>query len=405
MFRQYLPKLTKDKTTLYIPIVLLLINSLTLFILDGPFWGLFIITFFIIICLIIVIRISTYLERYKINRIQEIAIGIILVSIILPCFILYMGFTTHIKAEVNKPELQTIVNELIQDVNTDEEKTLKLLEWFDYYSDNIFNNYQLSKQGVPGISFLNSGTFSIYLEPPYIGIRTFNDEDSLWVLTSRYGHCGEYGLIFRDMANASGLIARKVTCNGEDHVWNEILIDGEWKIVDSTAVYLPDRDGYDLSNDFMEKKVNRIHGNVSYVYAEYLNGTKVDITYRYTNLTNITISAIDEDGNDLHNIKIIVKSNNRYHKRNTGLNNDTNDNGSCTFTIGGGNYTFEALSNDIIPLYGEITDEFPENHSSHEATIILKSDWTKSQIWYYLVVILIISFIGIIYIVYKKRQA
>jgi hypothetical protein len=92
---------------------------------------------------------------------------------------------TYVRAEFNQGELKKIVNELTKDCVTDEQKTLSLLSWFDRYTGNIYNVW---------------GAFVI--EPFYFGggkifdflicVRTDEGKQSLFVLTSRCGACGEH---------------------------------------------------------------------------------------------------------------------------------------------------------------------------------------------------------------------
>ncbi|PNX49790.1 MAG: hypothetical protein BV457_00470 [Thermoplasmata archaeon M9B1D] len=348
---------------------------------------------------------AIYLYLKNLNYKKARKIGLLLAILILILLLTpYMILMTHLKAEANRPELQKLVKTIISDSDTDEAKTKKLLEWFNTSKNNIYNNYYLKVKGTLGFG----GKIRVYLGEPYIGIRTFNDKDSLWILTSRYGHCGEYALIFRDMADEAGLTVRRARCFGEDHEWNEVLINGTWIVIDATRVGTAKDNGYNVSPKFMEKKVagNRgtTEGNVSYVIAEYLNGTIVDITSRYTKIVNISIAAQDENGNTLSNVKIKIKSNNRYSAYDTRLSNTTNQNGICSFTLGGGDYIFESITNDIIPLFREKSIVFTEDIPNLNFTVVLKSDWTKNEVLFYGVISGIVIAVLFIFIFYIKKK-
>lgn len=284
---------------------------------------------------------------------------------------------THLKAEANSSKLQKIVHKLVDNIQNDEEKTLRLLEWFNISASNIYNDYHLTKNGAK--IYPIHINVELITKKPYIGVRTFNDEDSLWILTSKFGHCGEYALIFRDMAHTANLTVRKVTCKGEDHSWNEVLIDDEWVIVDATRVGVKTADNnyqkfYNLDPAFMEKKLG---GNISYVYAEYPNGKKEDITHRYTKLTTINILVQTPDKKPCTDVSIRVISHNRQKPRDIGINDlVTDENGKCSFIIGGGHYTIIAKTNGLMPLYGETTLSSIENHT-YNLTIIMKLNWKK----------------------------
>jgi hypothetical protein len=367
----------------------LLINIIILLKIDGPRWGFYCITLWIFTSILISYAIYRLLKNWALKkkktgkikgkisyekilrRLRCIFIIFTVMLIFTFTFSLFMGFMTHLKAEANRPTLQQLVSDLIKDAETDEEKTQALLEWFDEKAGNIYDDYDLWRQGKRIFSFL-PWRLKIFSSEPYIGFRTFNDRDSLWILTSRYGHCGEFSLIFRDMAYAANLTVRRARCYGEDHEWNEVLIDDAWIIVDATAVDLPHGNGYDLPTDFMEVKAK---GNVSYVEAEYINGKTDDITFRYTNLTSINILATDSDGRPIPDVTVKLKSNNRYEAKDTKLSKKTNETGQCTFTIGGGDYIFESTTGGFIPMTNKTSSIFAENNS-YDLQIVLRTDWT-----------------------------
>ncbi|GAH03882.1 unnamed protein product, partial [marine sediment metagenome] len=111
-----------------------------------------------------------------------------------------------------------------------------------------------------------------------------------------------------------------------------VQIDGDWVVVDATAVNLPLRTGFNLSRSFMEDKVKGDlwregimvdEGNVSYVYAISPDepNEKVDVTSRYTNTINISIFVYDVNNIPVSNASIYVSSHNRLKMRSTGLSN------------------------------------------------------------------------------------
>jgi hypothetical protein len=385
--------------------ILFIINLIALFFINGYFWVILAYTlWFFIISTIFLVGII-YFKKYKkqpekkikkiYKRLLTIMIIIILLIISIYSYPLFLLPVSHIRSETNTQELKSIVSELIKGAKTDEEKVQAILEWFNSSNNYIFNDYHLWRKGVYGIKIWPRGQFKIYLGEPYFGVRTFSDDDSLWILTSRYGHCGEYGLIFRDMANAAGLTVTKVTCSGEDHDWNEVQINNNWIVIDATRVGSAPDNGYNVSYDFMEKKVagdrGTINGNVSYIEAEYPNGTKLDVTSKYTDMVNVTIFIYDENRKPVQDATITIYSNNRYDFINTEKRGIiTNESGQCTFSIGSGEYTIQAKTNDIIPLFGEIKDDFFEDTITHSLSIGLKQDISKSILFDICKIILLI---------------
>ncbi|MBU3897061.1 MAG: hypothetical protein KJ697_03980 [Nanoarchaeota archaeon] len=217
----------------------------------------------------------------------------------------------------------------------DTDKAYRIYEWFQY-SGNMTNIYGKNTV-LPGLI--------IRSEDPHICIPLNENKYVLWVLTGKCGACLEYSLLYREIANESNLTVRSVHNYGEDHNWDEVLIDNKWIIVDPSMYW------FNVS-PFDEETRRGPNGlNMSYVFAEYSNGTQEDITYRYTNTSNITIKILNKNRG---NISIKVLSNNLLHVNNrtevdTNLSCKTDMNGICTLTLGGGNYTLSLEKNMFFP--------------------------------------------------------
>lgn len=310
--------------------------------------------------------------KVKVNLFKKkyAAILIILFLILaLPLYI-YIEPIMEWQSEKNKVELQQIVNELTKNATNDVEKTKAILSWFDRSNGNIKNTYGKKL-------LLEMYPLHIFLEKPYFCIRIIQHKYPLWILTSHCGACGEYSLLFREMANAANLNVRSIHNPGEDHNWDEVLIDGKWIIVDPTRVnLLHNSTGFNYSA--FDYEIGR-GLNISYVFAEYPNGNEEDISYRYTNLSRITFTLIDRRGSFISNAVIYAISNNLKNIQiDTMLNCTTNEKGQCSLTIGGGNYKFIAKTNDFIPLSNE-TSKIIEENKKYNVTLILKRDILKSQ--------------------------
>jgi len=384
----------------------MIINIIFLLILDGPIWGLLSISLWILFYLtlsyilfyffkkyltILFDKLIDFLKNYEKNhpkkkkkgkRIKKnnkskvtykffkecplifsvLFILFIIFSLISPIafFPYFMVEMTHYKAVMNESKVDRIADDITRFDRTNEEKTLSVLSWFDAYSDNIFNDCQMDSLGIGKRIIFFQDNIEIFSGGPVLCIRTYNDKDALWVLTSKFGHCGEYALLFRRMAYAAGLDVRKMTCLGENHCWNEVKIDDNWIVVDPTYVFLPEKNGYNLSLDFME---NKLGGNISHVEAEYLSGRTEDATSRYSNIINISLFVKNKEDSLMENVEIELYSNNRDNiKRFTGLKRTTNKTGHCIFSIGGGNYTFRCMDK-------EFTTSFSEELSNQNYTI------------------------------------
>jgi len=308
------------------------------------------------------------LRRYNINKKIFPYLVIFLITLSgVTGFTCYSLIIPPIKVFLNQGHLNDLTQQLTKGKSTDHEKISALLEWFDPANNNIFDSWQLTHSKNPYWIYLDQ--YMIFTPvPPYICVRCYEDVDVEWLLTSHCGACGEYSRLFMIMADDLGFEVRRVYAPGEDHFWNEVMINNSWIPVDSTSVSIKDgRDGW-KNYSFFETK----EGNVSYVWAEYLhNSTIIDRTSAYTNLTNITLTCKDENNNSIEGLTITILSNNLHREDriwNTYIEGQpspiTNQTGVCEFRIGGGTYNFIA-SNE--KYYGE------SNWLSFSDTI---SSWT-----------------------------
>ena len=84
-----------------------------------------------------------------------------------------------------------------------------------------------------------------------------------------------------------------------------------WIVVDPSIVRLKNnQSGFNVSHRSFEQGINR-----SYMFALYPNGTTEDVTYQYTNFSNLTIMVVDENKIPITNASINVFSNNHPKKK------------------------------------------------------------------------------------------
>ena len=312
-------------------------------------------------------------KTVKLNLFVQIrtwwSICILILLLMVFLFPLYFPPIMKSTADSNAEHITGIVEEITKNTTNDVEKSKIILEWFDGNSENIHNVYGKK------LLFFQIYPLHIYLEKPYFCIRLLGHQNPLWVLTSRCGACAEYSLLFREMASAANLTVRSIHNPGEDHNWDEVLINDDWiVVVDPTQVNLgSNSSGYNISRGFFEERRDL---NISYVFALYSNGTKEDVSYRYTNLTNLTILTLDENKNPLPNVSMFILSNNYRKEVDTNLNSISNSQGKCKVEIGGGNYTIIAKDHGFIPLFNKTTFSVNENKDNN-ITIILKKDWAE----------------------------
>jgi len=58
------------------------------------------------------------------------------------------------------------------------------------------------------------------------------NRDPYWIAFQKTGKCQELSVFFNKTANDSGFVTQIVRSDGNEHMWNEVNIDGEWKFFD-----------------------------------------------------------------------------------------------------------------------------------------------------------------------------
>lgn len=208
----------------------------------------------------------------------------------------------------------------------------------------------------------------IITKPPKICIRLSGHENPKWTLISKCGACEEDAIAFMEFATLGNLTVRSIHMHGEDHNFDEMFINGSWITVDPTQRV--DK-GYNVPPDFFEKEWKL---NISYAYAIYPNDTVEDVTYRYTNTSNLTLFLRDHYNHSVENATVLVFSNNRYDHRFTNLSCITDSYGKCKFILGDGNYSIEAIKG---LLFGDVKVGL-EPGANQELTLNVKENYLKN---------------------------
>jgi hypothetical protein len=262
--------------------------------------------------------------------------------------------------------------ELTSKGKSDAEKANLIVRW---QKSNVPMSYGVDKEwGHPKVKV--NDTFYLCALPIVSSFK-----DPLWGLYSRCGPCGVQSMLFRTLADDVGIPVRSIHAMGEDHSWDEVYVNDEWRVVDyGNTVGQLDKGFYE-----------RVGGNgsdgwgkqFSYVFAEYPNGTRMDVTPMYTETSNLTVVA-RYNGISLKDIQIMVLSNNNQSvvwmnvseeanercelkvyntlklqwcpsiKMDSYLRCTTNEEGKCYLIVGDGNYTLDAFSvGESKPIFGE----------------------------------------------------
>lgn len=179
-----------------------------------------------------------------------------------------------------------------------------------------------------------------------------------WVMSVKRGACEENAILFAELARNTGIKTRIAFNLGEDHVWNEVWINGSWKHFDAT---LSKENRFD-NPEFYER--SRDEGGwakqLSYVYSVDPNGTVSDVTKKYTDTGRLIVN-VEREGMPIKNAKVIVKSRflmetlpENYTAPQFVVEAHTGSNGSCSFNLGKNNYT----------IIAEIADERAQSNVS-----------------------------------------
>jgi len=109
-----------------------------------------------------------------------------------------------------------------------------------------------------------------------------------WIAYQKGGNCQAISVLFNETVNRSGFVSRTVRSNEYDHMWNEIQINGSWKVFDIQEF------GYNNGSNVTDspywnadpKEYSKFKGKTNFsVYALNLtninNGFGKDITLLY----------------------------------------------------------------------------------------------------------------------------
>lgn len=205
-----------------------------------------------------------------------------------------------------------------------------------------------------------------YPFPPFLLWRQTNPSAE-WIMTIKRGGCEEYATLFSRLAESVGIESRVVYNLAEDHVWSEVLINGTWIHFDPG---LPPEKRFNNPAFYERPKAEEgWEKQLSYVFFIDQNGTRQDITSKYTDRGRLSVS-IAKDGAPVENAKVTVKSRflmenyPQYNQPITALENFTDKSGLCTFDLGGNNYTIVAEVGQIFGFRDEIIVNLKENSTT-----------------------------------------
>ena len=222
-------------------------------------------------------------------------------------------------------EIQNIIDNIIEDNDTNLTMSIKIAEW---EKDNIYNTFGTTEEVFLTKPFMD--------RPPYLKFFALfplsplrHPNNPSWIIFSKYGACQENAILFIEMAEVSGLNARLVKFPAEDHGIAEVEIKNNlWIPFDATI----QKENISSPDPYYYEK--HWWGNVSRVYYLDLNGNKNDITNNYTETGEIIIKIVNATGSpDDYKVNIIST-----YKGLSAIKGHPNENFTFKYELGDNNY-------------------------------------------------------------------
>jgi len=171
-----------------------------------------------------------------------------------------------------------------------------------------------------------------------------------WVMSVKRGACEENAILFAELARNAAIESLVIYNPGEDHVWNEVWINGSWRHFDAT---LSEGDRFDNLGFYERSRDDGGWGKqLSYVYSVDSEETIRNVTNRYTN-TGVLVVDVKRDGLPIENVNVMVQSRflmetkpESYKQPLFAAEGYTGRNGRCSFSLGENNYTVFAQRGD-----------------------------------------------------------
>jgi len=227
--------------------------------------------------------------------------------------------------------------------------------------------------------------------------RFFYPDNPSFIILTKRGHCGEYAALFNEIAKSVGIPSRRVRAPGNNHEWNEVMINGSWVHADSTL----DSPSNFNHPDFYERQ-DGYNWKLSYIDYIDSKGDTQDITNNYTE-TGTLIVRVGRDGSPIRDAEVIIKK-----EAFEAINNYTDSDGIARFNLGGNNYSVIAeqdiLLGRIIGYRNETVVGVEENSTRILTVYPTQLGLLTNFYAALLIVILIVSVLWYVIIIRKSKQ-
>lgn len=163
------------------------------------------------------------------------------------------------------------------------------------------------------------------------------DKDEKWIYKTRYGRCGDYAELYTALLRSIDIPARRVFTPAEDHSWTEFSLNDTWYHSDPSAGRGESIERYVFDNPSAYDR-----WNLSKVYYYTENGSKKEITGRYTDTANLTVTVKNWTENGLSGIlgrpKVSIKNLNPKAQGRISDKGEVNESGEFSTNLGVGRY-------------------------------------------------------------------
>jgi len=176
----------------------------------------------------------------------------------------------------------------------------------------------------------------------WLKIRRKIPPNAQYTVIVKRGACEEYAVLFKAISCELGFDCRVIHNPGEDHSWNEVMINGSWIHFDST---LTSDNRFNNTGHYERPRFEGGWGKkLSYVFFQDKIGEQYEVTKKYTN-TGTLIIEFNNSKFPIFDIDLIIKSKSlmewkpdKYKNPIKALKKNNNDVGQYQLELGGNNY-------------------------------------------------------------------
>lgn len=192
-------------------------------------------------------------------KIISFSAGVVIFVIALFSFVPYFWMDPYYHAiySIKKEEGNNTINSIVYQTERFGKSTGRLTKiaslitqnfsdsWWSYQWEDRFCVYQNSSSpygwcspyyGTPLYFFYNENIGYPYLVTKKGNVTAYVTNDLSvspeWIAYQKGGNCQAISIFFNETVNRSGFISRVVRSKGYNHVWNEIEINGSWRVFD-----------------------------------------------------------------------------------------------------------------------------------------------------------------------------